>query len=117
MKPGGTLFRPKNSHSRRRDEATILGKGPEPRLALSHVACVRGMPPRLALGRGDPPHPRGFSKGREPVLSFVAYHELQVQVKELQRRLRQKTLENAILKEAMEVARQGSDCCAHRHRR
>ena len=53
----------------------------------------------------------------EPVVPASEVRALQHQVRELQRLLGKKTLENEILKEAAEVAREKSGLCAHRDRR
>lgn len=89
----------------------------EPGISLSRIADASGMPAGLNL------YSRTAVSGREPRHANLGDSlspellALQLQVNELQRLLRSKMVENAILTEAIEVARQHRDCCAHRHRR
>jgi transposase len=66
------------------------------------------MPSKLLLGRRNAVGAPRFSKRSEPTVSASEFRELQVQVRELQRLLRRKLLENEILKEAMSAARKRS---------
>jgi transposase len=50
----------------------------------------------------------------EEVVAASEYRALQQQVRELQRLLGKKTLENEILREALDVAQPKNDCCARR---
>jgi transposase-like protein len=51
----------------------------------------------------------------EEVVPASGYRALQSQVRELQRLLGKKTLENEILREALDLARPKNGCCARPH--
>ena len=74
------------------------------------------MPTRLLLGSHGSTRDVRSSKRSEPVVSASEFRELQLQVKELQRLLKKKLLENAILKEAISAARKRSSRSARRSR-
>jgi transposase len=131
MRQGGTLRHrealPRSpskglaAQRRRRSSAdekpSILGETRQAGIVLSGVPSEHGMPSRLLLGCNKSASAWRSSKQGEPVVSVSAFRELQFQVTEMQRQLKKKLLEIEILKEALEVARQSSDSCAHRHRR
>jgi hypothetical protein len=75
------------------------------------------MPSRLRLGCHKPANALRLSKRSEPAVSVSEFRELQFQVKELQRLLRKKLLENEILKEAIGTARKQSASSTRRDRR
>jgi transposase len=118
MRQGGTLRQrgSTGSNSHRRDELAILGEAPEPRIALSRAASERGMTSRLLLSCHSPVSALRSAKWAEPLVSGSEFRELQLQVKELQRLLSKKLLENEILKEAMNAARKRSVRSTRRYR-
>ena len=79
----------------------------QPGMTLSHVARANGISPSLLFrwrklaGAGA----LQAVRADEAVLPASEYQEAQRQIKELQRLLGKKTLENEILKEAVEVVR------------
>lgn len=91
----------------------------EPGLSLSPAADASGRPSRLVLHA--PRECNGsVTRGMKLVdagASTAGLMDLRFLAKELQRRLKNKTLENEILKEALEATRRSQDDCAHRHRR
>ena len=88
-------------------------------LSLSPSADACGIPNSLTLLSRRTPD-GAMTPGAAPKGSGTAAAEsmdLSRQAKELQRRLRNKTLENEILREALEAAREARNHSAHRHRR
>jgi transposase len=90
----------------------------EPSITLSRMGDACGMPDSLLLHSHRSVNGRGLRHAEsDDSVSPSELLELRLRVNQLQQQLRNKMVENAILTEAIEVARQLRDCCAHRHRR
>ena len=99
------------------DEKTWLREPDEPGLSLSPAADACGFSNSLMLHARGADHGPVTPDATPSTASTPEFMDLRRLVKELQRRLRNEKLENEILKEAMDLARKSSNCCAHRHRR
>jgi hypothetical protein len=91
----------------------------EPGLSLSPAADAGGMPNslRLRLRKALNGSVTNGALPGDAGASTPGLMDLRWPARELQRRLRNKTLENEILKEALEAAWRCRNQCAHRHRR